>query len=349
MADFYKVLGVSKSASPAEIKSAYRKLAKKYHPDKNPDDAQAEAKFKEASEAYETLGDPEKRKNYDQFGSATPPDFGNAGFGGGFPGGGNPFDAFGDIFGDFFGGQAHRTRSNTRRRGADVHIEIQITFEEAIFGTQKSVRTRRHEPCRGCGATGCADSTAPARCNTCLGTGRLTQRQGFLRVNTVCHTCHGRGFIHENVCMQCGGTGQCPVNNDISVNIPAGVQTGSVLRVQGKGQPSESGGSPGNLLIQLVVQEHKHFDRRDNDIYSVEKIKFQTATLGGSVKVRTVHGEQVIKVPAGTPSGTVMRVRGKGVPAQRGYSWGHHYVQLDVDVPKTLTHEQKRLIKKLNL
>ena len=345
MSNFYKVLGVSKDASASDIKKAYRSLAKKYHTDKNPGDAKAEAKFKEASEAYETLSDPEKRKRYDSFGSSTPP----PGFGGGFPGGGNPFDAFGDIFGDFFGGQTHRARPRQRPRGADVHIEIEISFQEAIFGTQKSVNSRSHEACQSCGATGCAENTSPSRCGTCLGTGRLTQRQGFLRVNTVCHTCHGRGYIPKDVCTKCGGTGQRVANNEISVNIPGGVQTGSVLRVQGKGRPSDSGGAPGNLLIQILVQEHDHFDRRENDIYSTEKIKFQTAVLGGSVNVRTVHGEQVIKVPAGTPSGTVMRVRGKGVPASRGYPWGHHYVQLDVDVPKNLTSEQKNLIKKLNL
>ena len=335
-------MGVSKEASGADIKKAYRALAKKYHPDRNPDDPQAESKFKEISEAYETLSDPEKRKNYDMFGTSdVPPNFGNQGFSG--P---NPFDAFGDIFGDFFGSSS---RSHQARRGADVHIEVGITFKESVFGTQKTVRTRSHEPCRQCGATGCADNTTPTRCQTCFGTGRLTQRQGFLRVNTICHTCNGRGIIPEKSCPPCGGTGQAPKNKDITINIPAGVESGSVLRVAGKGQPSTTGGNPGNLMIQIAVQDHDDFERQGNDIYSEEKIKFVTATLGGSVKVHTVHGHQMIKVPPGTPSGTMMRVRGKGVPGRPGQLNGHHYVQLNVDVPRNLNQEQISMIKKLNL
>lgn len=346
--DFYKVLGIDKKASSADIKKAYRKLAKKYHPDKNPDDVKAESKFKEISEAYETLNDPEKRKNYDMHGSASGPNFGPSSSHG-FDGG-NPFDIFGDMFGEFFsGGSTARNRTRHARRGADVHVELEISFRDAIFGGRKSIRTRDQEPCRDCGATGCADNTSPSRCTTCLGTGRLSTRQGFMRVNTICHTCHGRGIIPEKVCIQCGGMGQIPKNKDITVNIPAGVETGTLLRVAGKGQPSESGGSPGNLLIQLLVQEDPKFERRGSDIYSTEKMSFTKAALGGTSSVTTVHGDQTIKIHPGTQSGTTMRIRGKGVPGQGARAWGHHYVQLSVDVPKKLTNEQIDLIKKLNL
>jgi molecular chaperone DnaJ len=345
--NFYKILGIDKKTSNADIKKAYRKLAKIYHPDKNPDDAKAEAKFKEISEAYEILSDSEKRKNYDVYGSADVPNFRSS------PGqestGGHPFDIFDDMFGEFFGGGSARTRHTQRRRGADVHVELEISFRDAIFGTQKSVRMRSQEPCRDCGTTGSADSTMPSKCSTCLGTGRLSQRQGFLRVNTICHTCHGRGMIPESVCIHCGGVGQVLKNKDVAVNIPPGVETGIMLRVAGKGQQSDSGGSPGNLLIQLLVQEDPKFNRRGIDIYSMEKITFTKAALGGSVHVETVHGSQTIKVPTGTQSGTTMRIRGKGVPGQRGHSWGHHYVQLDVSIPTRLTNEQISLIKKLNL
>jgi len=348
MSDFYKVLGVDRKTTPVDIKKAYRELAKKYHPDKNPDNAQAEAKFKKVSEAYEILSDPEKRKNYDAYGSAEAPNFRSPR--GQESSGGHPFDIFGDMFGEFFGGGSARTRQQAhRRRGADVHVELEISFRDAIFGTQKSVRMRSQEPCRNCGTTGSADNTMPSKCSTCLGTGKMSQRQGPLRINTVCHTCHGRGMIPENVCIHCGGMGQVLKNKDIAVNIPPGVETGIMLRVAGKGQQSESGGSPGNLLIQLLVQEDSKFNRRGVDIYSAQKITFAKAALGGAVHVETVHGSQTIKVPTGTQSGTTMRIRGKGVPGQQGHNWGHHYVQLDISVPANLTDEQISLIKKLNL
>jgi len=347
MSNFYKVLGVDRKATPVDIKKAYRKLAKKYHPDKNQGDAAAEAKFKEVSEAYEVLSDSEKRKNYDTYGSADPSNS-RPPPGQGFPGG-HPFDIFGDMFGEFFGGGSARTRQAPRRRGADIRVELEISFRDAIFGAQKSIRMRTQEPCRDCGATGSADSTTPSKCSTCLGTGRLSQRQEFVRVNTVCYTCHGRGIIPESICVCCGGTGQVPKDKDIAVNIPPGVETGIILRVAGKGQQSDSGGSPGNLLIQLSVQKDPKFDRRGNDIYSMEKTTFAKAALGGAMHVETVHGSQSIKVPPGTQSGTTMRIRGKGVPGHGGHNWGHHYVQLGVSIPTMLTDEQISLIKKLNL
>ena len=345
MKDLYAILGISKTADEKEIKKAYRKLALKYHPDRNPDNEEAETKFKEISHAYDVLSDPEKKQNYDMFGSEAPPEYAT-GNQGSYPHS-NPFDIF-DMFGDVFGNPHKRRRPRQPRRGADIHVKLSISFREAIFGCQKSIRVNSTQGCRDCGATGSSDGQL-ARCRQCGGTGHVTHRQAFVHVNSTCPSCRGKGLIPESPCIPCGGGGRVPVSESIKVTIPMGVDDGMTLRVAGKGNMGENGASPGSLMLKLLDQKDPRYTREGNSIHSDEKISFSLAALGGVLSVETIHGRQTVKIAPGTQPNATLRLRGKGVPASRRNPAGHHYVQLVVEVPKNLTSEQKELIRKLKL
>ena len=263
MKDFYAILGISKNADEQEIKKAYRKLALKYHPDRNPEDKDAEDKFKKISQAYDVLSDPEKKKNYDMFGSEAPPDYSS----GAYPHS-NPFDIF-DMFGDVFGNPHKRARPKQPRRGRDLHVKLAISFREAVFGCQKSVRINTTQGCRDCGATGSANGRL-ARCGRCGGTGYVTQRQAFVHVNSTCPGCNGKGLLPETPCIPCGGGGRVPVSESIRVTVPVGVENGMTLRVAGKGNMGENGASPGSLMVKLLVQK----DPKDEAFIAMKRFLF---------------------------------------------------------------------------
>ena len=345
--DYYEVLGVSKTASEDEIKKAYRKLARKYHPDVNPDDESAEAKFKEVSEAYEVLANPEKKSTYDQYGHAgmDPNSFG--GFGGG------DFGGFSDIFDVFFGGGGPG-RSRTHRgptRGNDLRYDLIIDFEEAAFGTEKTISLSRYENCEKCGGSGAKEGTEAKTCETCGGTGQVaqTQRTAFGQFQTVkpCPTCGGEGTIIEEKCPACKGEGKVRKTKKLEVKIPAGVDTGSRLRMSGEGEAGDLGGPNGDLYIYISVRPHEYFIRQGNDIILEYPLNIVQASVGTEVEVPTLEGTIKLKIPEGTQSGTVFRLKGKGITSIKGYSKGDQHVQVKVIIPKNLTSEQKDTLKKL--
>ena len=343
MKDLYSILGVPKSANEKEIKKAYRKLAMKYHPDRNQGDEAAESKFKEISHAYEILSDPEKKQNYDTYGTPDP---------GGYTGGHrhegpNPFDIF-DMFGDVFGPRQTRQSRPRAQRGKDINVRLTLTFHDAVFGCQKDVNVQTLGPCRSCGATGSTNGKLN-RCGMCGGTGYVTQQQGFMRVNMTCPSCHGKGMMPDQVCMPCGGGGQTPTSEKIKVTIPPGVDNGTTLRVAGKGHPNAQGAHHGNLMVRIQVAPDPRFSREGSDIHSNSNMSFTVASLGGVLEVETIYGKQTIKVKPGTQPGSTFRLRSKGIPGYRTRAPGHHYVHLNVDVPTALTSEQKELIRKLKL
>ncbi len=350
--DYYEVLGVSKGASDSELKSAYRKLAKKYHPDTNPGNAEAEAKFKEASEAYAVLSDADKRKQYDQFGHAA---FENGGGGaGGFDFSGMDMgDIFGDIFGDLFGGGGSRRRDpNAPTRGANVRAQVHITLEEACFGVEKELELNLKEECETCHGNGAKPGTTPETCTTCGGRGQVmsTQRSlfGMVQNVTTCPHCHGSGKVVKDKCPDCHGSGYKSNRKKIQVSIPAGIDHGQSVRIRSKGEPGTNGGARGDLLVEVFVERHPDFERHDYDIYSEVKISYPKAVLGGDVIVKTIDGEVSCNVKPGTPTGTRVRLRGKGVPSLRNKKLrGNHYVDFVVDVPTTVTKEQKKLLQQL--
>ena len=347
--DYYEVLGLQKGASEAEIKSAFRKLAIKYHPDKNQGNKEAEAKFKEINEAYQVLSDPQKKANYDQFGTA---DFNGAAGAGGFDGG---FDfsgmgGFGDIFDTFFGGGGG---SSSRRRngpvqGADMEYSLNITFEEAIFGCKKEISITRNENCEDCKGTGAEAGTTPKTCPNCHGTGQVrVQRQtpiGSFVSTTTCDKCGGKGKIIEKPCHTCHGRGYVRKNREITVNIPAGVDTGNIMPLRGQGEHGKNGGPPGDLYVKLRVAPSKQFVRKGNDIYIDVHISMSKAALGTEIKVATVDGDVTYNVPAGTQSGTLFRLKGKGVPRVNSSGRGDQYVKVIVDIPKNLNEKQKEAL-----
>ncbi len=344
--DYYDVLGVSKDASKAEIKKAFRKLARKYHPDVSKEE-NAEEKFKEINEAYETLYDDQKRAQYDQFGHA-----GAQGQGfGGFGGGGSGFGGFDDIFDMFFGGGARRD-PNAPRQGADLQYTVVLEFEEAIFGKETTISIPKEEECDTCRGTGAKPGTRPETCSSCNGSGQLNEEQNtpFGRVvnRRVCHHCNGSGKIIPDKCNTCGGSGKVKKRQKIDISIPAGIDDGQRIKVSGKGEPGINGGPPGDLYVLVHVREHEIFERDGDDIYCELPITFAQAALGDEVEVPTVHGKVQFTIPAGTQTGKVFRLKGKGAPNVHGYGKGDQHVQVRVITPTKLTDRQKELLREFN-
>ncbi len=351
--DYYEVLGVDKNADDAAIKKAYRVLAKKYHPDMNPGDKNAEAKFKEASEAYAVLSDPDKRRQYDQFGHAA---FDGPGGGaGGFDFNSADFgDIFGDIFGDFFGGGARsRANHNGPMKGANLRTSVRISFEEAVFGCDKEIELTLKDPCRNCNGTGAKPGTSPVTCSKCGGKGQVvfTQQSLFGTVRNVqtCPDCGGTGKVIKDKCPDCHGTGYIASRKKLSVTIPAGIDNGQMVRLREKGEPGRNGGPRGDLLVEAVVSRHPIFQRQDYNIYSTAPISYAQAALGGDVLIDTVDGKVVYTVKPGTQTDSKIRLKGKGVPSlQNKDVRGDHYVTLVVQVPTGLTSSAKDLLRQFD-
>lgn len=347
--DYYEVLGVAKNADDAAIKKAYRVLAKKYHPDMNPGDKEAEKKFKEASEAYAILSDPEKRRQYDQFGHAAFE--GGAGGAGGFDFSSMDFgDIFGDIFGDFFGGGARRA-SNGPMRGANVRASVRISFEEAVFGCEKELELVLKDECPNCHGSGAKPGTTPETCTKCGGKGKVmyTQQSLFGMVQNVqtCPDCNGTGKIVREKCPQCHGNGFVSNKKKISVSIPAGIDNGQSVRIREKGEPGTNGGPRGDLLVEVLISSHPIFQRQDMNIYSTAPISFAQAALGGEIRISTIDGDVLYTVKPGTQTDTRIRLKGKGVPSLRNKNVrGDQYVTLVVQVPDSLSADAKEALRR---
>ena len=354
--DYYEVLGVDKNADDAALKKAYRALAKKYHPDMNPGDKEAEKKFKEASEAYAVLSDPEKRRQYDQFGHAAfDGGAGGAGGFGGFDFNGADFgDIFGDIFGDLFGGRRGSAGARSGpMKGANLRTSVRITFEEAVFGTEKEIELTVKEECKTCHGTGAKPGTSPETCPKCGDKGQVvfTQQSFFGTVRNVqaCPDCGGTGKIIKEKCTDCHGSGFVPMKKRFAVTIPAGIDNGQCKRLAGQGEPGINGGSRGDVLVEVIVGQHPIFQRQDTNIYSTVPVSFAVAALGGEVVIDTVDGKVIYDVKAGTQTDTRVRLKGKGVPSLRNKDLrGDHYVTLVVQTPEHLSAEAKELLRKFD-
>lgn len=354
--DYYEVLGVDKNADDAALKKAYRALAKKYHPDMNPGDKEAEKKFKEASEAYAVLSDPEKRRQYDQFGHAAfDGGAGGAGGFGGFDFNGADFgDIFGDIFGDLFGGRRGSAGARSGpMKGANLRTSVRITFEEAVFGTEKEIELTVKEECKTCHGTGAKPGTSPETCPKCGGKGQVvfTQQSFFGTVRNVqaCPNCGGTGKIIKEKCTDCHGSGFVPMKKRFAVTIPAGIDNGQCKRLAGQGEPGINGGPRGDVLVEVIVGQHPIFQRQDTNIYSTVPVSFAVAALGGEVVIDTVDGKVIYDVKAGTQTDTRVRLKGKGVPSLRNKDLrGDHYVTLVVQTPEHLSAEAKELLRKFD-
>ena len=354
--DYYEVLGVDKNADDAVLKKAYRALAKKYHPDMNPGDKEAEKKFKEASEAYAVLSDPEKRRQYDQFGHAAfDGGAGGAGGFGGFDFNGADFgDIFGDIFGDLFGGRRGSAGARSGpMKGANLRTSVRITFEEAVFGTEKEIELTVKEECKTCHGTGAKPGTSPETCPKCGGKGQVvfTQQSFFGTVRNVqaCPDCGGTGKIIKEKCTDCHGSGFVPMKKRFAVTIPAGIDNGQCKRLAGQGEPGINGGPRGDVLVEVIVGQHPIFQRQDTNIYSTVPVSFAVAALGGEVVIDTVDGKVIYDVKAGTQTDTRVRLKGKGVPSLRNKDLrGDHYVTLVVQTPEHLSAEAKELLRKFD-
>ena len=347
--DYYEVLGVSKGASDDEIKKAFRKMSKKYHPDLNPNNKEAEKKFKEVNEAYQVLSDPEKKSKYDQFGHAgVDPNFGAGG--GGFNGGGFDFgDIFGDFFGGGFGGFGGGQRRNGPKRGADIRKIIDLTFEEAAFGCHREMSIQAQEKCETCGGSGAKKGTTAQTCQHCHGTGQIRTQQrtvlGYMTNVTTCPHCHGEGKIVKDPCPDCRGTGKVRKSKKIEVDIPAGIDDGQSIRLRGKGQMGRNG-QAGDLLLKVKIAEKPGFERKGMDVYTTVNVPFSTAVLGGEAKVHTLYGDVICKVREGTQSGSKIRLRGKGIVSMKNPQvHGDHYVTVQVQVPRNITPEARRKLR----
>ncbi len=362
--DYYEVLGLSRNASEGDIKKAYRKLAVKYHPDKNPGNVEAEEKFKEATEAYEVLTNPQKRQKYDQFGhQAFAPGGGGGGFGGGgfegidleealrtfmgaFGGGGGGGARGGSIFDDFFGGGAS-ARGGGRQaanRGNDLRFDLEIDFEEGVFGSQRDLTFNVMDECKDCKGSGAQSGSKRETCPQCKGTGQSISSNGFFHVRQTCRACGGAGEVVRNPCHTCRGAGRVKARRTITLKIPAGVETGSRLRVAGKGENGVRGGPPGDLYVVLHVREHELFKRRDEDIFVQVPVPYPVAALGGEIEVPTIHGYAKLKIPAATESGKVFRLRGRGLKGVGSFGNGDQHVVVMVETPERLDHKQRKVL-----
>ena len=353
--DYYEVLGIQKGASEDEIKKAYKKLAQKYHPDMNPGDKEAEEKFKEVNEANEVLSDPEKKARYDQFGFAgVDPNYG-AGAGGGAYGGGFDFGDLGDIFGSFFGGGfggGQRRNPNAPQRGESIRASVSVSFTEAAFGCEKSVTLERSEQCPTCKGNGCAPGTTPEICPDCHGTGTVqTRRQtpmGVFASNGPCRKCGGTGRLIHQPCPDCRGTGAVRKRKTIKVNIPAGIDHGQTISLRGQGNAGRNGGPAGDLLITVMVQPHELFRRDGVDVFCEAPITFAQAVLGAELEIPTIDGKVKYSIPEGTQTGTVFRLKGKGIPVLNGRGRGDQYVTVTIETPRNLNKEQKEALRRFS-
>lgn len=349
--DYYEVLGVSKSASKDEIKKAYRKLALKYHPDRNPDNKEAEVKFKEASEAADVLLNEEKKRRYDQFGHAGVD--GQQGFGAGGFGGGDFSDLgdiFGDIFGDFFGGGAGQRRRGGRRQGRpgnDLQMGIRVSFEEAAFGCEKSVEITRQDICQTCDGTGGKNGAKPVTCDMCQGAGEVRRQQGFFTIATPCPKCHGSGQMISDPCEKCHGQGRTKRKVELEVKIPSGIDHGQRLKLSGEGDAGSQGGPAGDLYVMVDIEAHEFFERDGNDVHCQVPISFSQAALGAEIEVPTLHGKVAVSVPEGTQSGRKMRLKGKGIQRLGGYGMGDQILHIHVETPTKLGREQREVFERL--
>ncbi len=347
--DYYEVLGVAKGADDATMKKAYRKLAMKFHPDRNPGDAKAEASFKEAKEAYEVLGDPQKRQVYDQYGHAG---LEQGGGGGGFGGGGDFGDVFGDVFGDIFGGGGRRGGGGGGRsraqRGADLQYNLDLSLEDAVNGTEVKIKVPSKVHCEVCNGSGAKPGTQPTTCTTCGGIGQVRMQQGFFSVQQTCPNCRGTGKVISDPCTSCHGEGRKQETKTLSVKVPAGVDTGDRIRLSGEGEAGEHGGPTGDLFVQMNVKSHAIFERDEANLHCSVPISFATATLGGEVEVPTLNGRVNLKIPHSTQTGKLFRLRGKGVKPVRGGAVGDILCKVEVETPVNLSNKQKELLQEFD-
>ena len=342
--DFYEVLGVGKNASDDEIKKAYRKLAMKYHPDRNPDSKGAEEKFKEAKEAYEMLSDPQKKEAYDRYGHAgVDPNRGGGGFGAG--GAGGFADAFGDIFGDIFGGGGRSRGGPQVYRGADLRYNLDITLEQAAHGFDTTIRVPSWDSCDTCHGSGAKPGTQPVTCTTCGGHGQVRMQQGFFSIQQTCPKCHGSGKMIPDPCSACGGAGRIKRNKTLEVKIPAGIDDGMRIRSSGNGEPGLNNGPAGDLYVEIHIQPHPVFQREGDDLHCEMPISFARAALGGEIEVPTLNGKASFTIPEGTQSGKIFRLRGKGIKGVRSGYAGDLFCHVAVETPVKLTEQQKELLR----
>jgi molecular chaperone DnaJ len=345
--DYYEVLGASKNASEADLKKAYRRAAQKYHPDRNPDDKDAEAKFKECKEAWEVLGDAQKRAAYDQFGHAGVDPSMGGGFGAGAAGAAGFSDIFGDVFGDIFGGG--RGGGGQRvYRGSDLRYNLELSLEDAVAGTEVKIRVPTLVQCGTCKGSGARKGSKPTTCTTCGGHGQVRMQQGFFSLQQTCPHCQGTGTIITDPCPDCRGKGRVNEHKTLSVKVPAGVDSGDRIRLAGEGEAGESGGPPGDLYVQIGVKEHPIFQREESNLYCEVPISFTTAALGGELEVPTLNGRVNLKIPAETQSGRMFRMRGKGVKPVRGGPTGDLLCRVTVETPVNLTRRQKELLQEFS-
>jgi len=343
--DYYEILGVARDAAKDELKAKYRKLAIKFHPDKNPGDKKAEESFKEASEAYGVLSDDKKRQVYNQFGHEGIQNSGSSGFSG-FE---DIFSGFGDIFEDLFGfGGGSKSSRSSVRKGADLRYDMTIDFMEAAFGSSKEIVINKYDICDQCAGSGCKEGTTPETCAQCHGTGQFIQSQGFFKVKSTCPYCRGKGKSIPHPCSQCVGSGKIKVSKNVSVKIPAGVDTGAKLRLTGEGEPSISGGMHGDLYVFLQVKNHKFFQRNHTDIICIKEISFIQATLGDEITIPTLKGEKSLKIPKGTQYGDILRFKEEGIPSLRSGRRGDQIIQINIQTPTRLTKKQEKLLKEFD-